>query len=380
MRAKLESIGVEPGQKDVPVKRATEPEAPLKPPEKPPESKAPEDVKPPDKPPEKPAPDAKPKKPTDFLREESLKHKARAEQLEAELTKLKTAKPAEDPEKKSLTEKLTALEKKTKEYEDELRFTNYERSPEFKEKYVEPYNKAWAKAMRDLEHTRVPLADGSGFRKATKDDLMLIANNESVQDAAELAEQLFGKAANVMMHHRDNILSTWESQQTALTEGRKMAEQREKEITEQQTKQQVEVQKQNRELRVSHEPEFLERHKDIVLLKDEKGEWLDAEGAKLLDQDRSVTDMLFADDTKLTPEKKLKLHAEMRNRAVHFGTVLRSYRKLATQLEEANKKIAEYEGSEPKEGEGAPKVLPELQHAMNMKSLMAKVAGISREK
>jgi hypothetical protein len=387
MRAKLESIGSEPGQKDGPVKKATDPQAPPKPPEKAPEDKAPEEVKPPDaklddKAPEKPTPDGKPKKPSDYLRDELAKQKARAEALEAEVTKFKTSQPAEDPEKKTLAEKLAAIEKKAKEYEDELRFTNYERSPEFKEKYVKPFNDAYAEAISDIEQMTVPvdLNDPEGAqRKATKDDLNQIVNLPP-QQAGKAAKLLFGEGAQTMMNHRDSVLRTWKAQQNALAEGRKIAEQREKEITENQTKQQAEVQKQNRELRISHEPEFLERHKDIVLQKDDKGEWMDAESAKLLDQDRSVTDMLFSDDTKLAPEKKLALHAEMRNRAVHFGTVLRGYRKAMAELAEANKKIAEYEKSEPQPGEGAPKVLPELQGAYNMKALMGKVAGIARDK
>ena len=384
LRAKVETIAVDPGGKDGPQPKAKATPAPDKPEEKKPDVKAP-DQKPdaklePPKPPDKPAevkPDGKPKKDTDFLREELAKHKARAEALEAEITKFKTTK-TEDPEKKALSEKLTKAEQRAKEIEDELRFANYERSPEFKEKYAKPYETAWVEAMSDLEETVVPNQDGS-LRKATKDDLMKIINLP-IQQAGELAEQLFGKAERTMMDHRSSILKTWKAQQNAIVEGRKMAEQREKELTEQHTKQQSELRKLQSELRSTKEPDFLKRHPELAVTMDAKGEPVDKEFAELLQRDRSVTDNLFNEESKLAPEKKLELHAEMRNRAAHFGAVLKLARKAVTELAELKQKLAEYEKSEPVPGDGVKEVLPELKDAVSMKGLMGRVAAIAREK
>jgi len=347
------------------------PKEPVKPEDKPAEPKLEEQPKLEEKPVEQPK---GAKKPSDFLREELAKQKARAEALEAEVKQYKT--PKEDPEKKTLLEKLAAEEKRRKEYEDELRFTNYERSPEFKEKFVKPYETAWADAISDLEETVVPNADGT-MRKATKDDLMKIVNLP-IQQAGELAEQLFGKAERTMMDHRSALLKTWKAQQQGLAEGRKNAEQREKQLMEQQKQQQAELRKLQTELRTSNEPEFLKRYPELVLAKNDKDEPLDPEGQKLLDQDRSVTDKLFDENTEWSPEHKLKMHAEMRNRAAHFSTVLRAYRRAVTELAEANKKIAEYQQSEPGKGEGNNEVLPELKAATTMTSMMEKLKSIAR--
>lgn len=352
-----------------PVKEAPKEQA--KPDEKPAEPpKAEDQPKAEDKPAE---PQKGPKKPSDYLREELAKQKARAEALEAEVKQYKT--PKEDPEKKSLAEKLEQAEKRRKEFEDELRFTNYERSPEFKEKYVKPYETAWADAISDLEETVVPNADGS-MRKATKDDLMKIVNLP-IQQAGDLAEQLFGKAERTMMDHRSALIKTWKAQQQGLAEGRKNAEQREKQLMEQHTRQQAELRKLQTELRTSNEPEFLKRHPELVMEKNDKGEPLDPEAQKLLDQDRSVTDKLFDENTDWTPEHKLKMHAEMRNRAAHFSTVLRAYRRAVTELAEVNKKLAEYQGSEPGKGDGDKGVLPELRAATTMTQMLDKLNKIA---
>jgi hypothetical protein len=352
-----------------------------KPTEKPPEEAPdelpnPEDTpKPADKP--EPAPAAsKIKKPGDLLRDELAKTKARAEALEAENKTLKA--PKEDPEKKSLTERLTQEEKRRKEIEDELRFANYERSPEFQEKYQKPYLNAWTEAMSDLEETVVPTADGS-MRKATKDDLMKIVNLP-IQQAGELAEQLFGKAERTMMDHRSNLLKTYKAQQAALTEGRKMAEQREQEMSHQSAKQQAELDKLQAELRSSHEPDFVKRHPELVLAKNEKGEIVDPKLQELLDRDRSVTDTLFSKESKLSPEKKLELHAEMRNRASHFGVVLNMARNAQKENSELREKLKQFEGSQPGKGDGNREIPPELREASNMSSVLDGLNKFAREK
>lgn len=353
-----------------------------KPPEKSPEpipDETPLEDKPLDDKPNDPKHDpatAKTKKPSDFLREELARQKSRAEALEAEIKQYKT--PKEDPEKKSLSERLSQEEKRRKEIEDELRFANYERSPEFKEKYVKPYEMAWAEAVGDLEETVVPNADGT-FRKATKDDLMKIVNLP-IQQAGELAEQLFGKAERTMMDHRSALLKTWKAQQAALVDGRKNAEERDRQLTEQATKQQVELKKLQSELRSSREPDFLKRHPELEIARDAKGEPVDAELQKTIDQDRTITDNLFTDDSKLAPEKKLELHAEMRNRASHFGAVLKMARNAMKEVADLKAKLAQYEGSEPTPGDGVKGPTPELREATTMTGVLDGLTKLGREK
>lgn len=371
-----------PGQKKPVAKEA--PKAPVKEaPKEPakPEEKAAEPTKADDPPKledESAEPQKGPKKPSDFLREELAKQKARTEALEAEVKQYKT--PKEDPEKKSLTEKFAQEEKRRKELEDELRFSNYERSPEFKEKYVKPYHEAYAEAVADLKQMTVPvdLNDPTGPQRAATEQELNQLVNLPPQQAGKLAKLLFEEGAQTMINHRERILQTWRAQQKALEEGRKNGEQREKQLAELQTKQQAELRKTQMELRSSNEPDFLKRHPELTIELDAKGEPLDAEMQKLLDQDRTVTDKLFDDSTNWPPEKKLEMHAEMRNRAAHFGTVVRTLRKVVTQLDEAKKKLSEYEGSEPGKGDGNKEVPPELAGAIGMTSMLEGLKKLGR--
>ena len=357
---------------------------PPKEPVKPDEAKIdkPAASKPDEKPPEvKVDPKADPVKPAsrlDHLRAELVKVQAERDAIRTEVERLK--KPVEDPEKKTLSEKFAQEEKRRKELEDELRFSNYERSPEFKEKYVKPYHEAYAEAVADLKQMTVPvdLNDPTGPQRAATEQELNQLVNLPPQQAGKLAKLLFEEGAQTMINHRERILATWRAQQKALEEGRKNSEQREKQLAELQTKQQAELRKTQMELRSSNEPEFLKRHPELTIELDPKGEPLDVEMQKLLDQDRTVTDKLFDDSTNWTPEYKLKMHAEMRNRAAHFGTVVQTLRKVVTQLDEANKKLAEYEASEPGAGDGNKEVAPELAGAIGMTSMLEGLKKLGR--
>jgi hypothetical protein len=67
-------------------------------------------------------------------------------------TKLKEYETKPPQDNKPLLEKLAELEKRTAQYEEELKFTNYVKHPEFTEKYQKPYNEAWSKAVGKLSN------------------------------------------------------------------------------------------------------------------------------------------------------------------------------------------------------------------------------------
>jgi hypothetical protein len=304
----------------------------------------------------KPGEPQKPKKPSDFLREELAKQKARAEAYEKELTALKA--PKEDPEKIQLTERVTAAEKRAQEREDELRHVNYERSEEYQTKYFKPYVEAFNVARNKItsldvvERKQVDPATGEERivqkgRQAVPEDFDQIALMPSDREARLLAKQLFGEDYAVAIQHREKVHELNLARNTALNEQRTKGAEREKLQTEQRTKAQAESQKRNAEMWTSANKEFAEKHPDWFA--DVEG---DEEGNAMLKKDISTTDALFGDVSQLPPEKVVKLHSEMRNRAAAAGRLAHLLTKTKAELAEAKKKLQGYEGSEPKDGNG----------------------------
>ncbi len=298
----------------------------------------------------------KPKKHFDFLREELAKQKARAEAYEKELTALKA--PKEDPEKKELSEKLTAAEKRAQEREDELRFANYERSEEYQSKYFKPYVEAFNTARQkitELDVVEIKREDPNtgeerilqAGRAAIPEDFDRIAMMPDGREARKLAKQLFGEDYTIAMAHREKVMELNSSRQNALNEQRTRGAEREKAQLEQRTKAQTEAAKQREQLWSAANKEFAEKHKD----------WFepiegDEIGNKMLTSDMAVTDALFGDVSHLPLEKVIKLHSEMRNRAAAAGRLEHLLKQTRKQLAEATEKLKGFEGSEPKEGEG----------------------------
>jgi hypothetical protein len=79
-----------------------------------------------------------PWKVADEYKEKATKAELRAIAAEKELEAIRQGSYP-----KEVTERLTKAEARAKELEDEIRFVSYEKSPEFKEKFHDPYVKSW---------------------------------------------------------------------------------------------------------------------------------------------------------------------------------------------------------------------------------------------
>jgi len=303
----------------------------------------------------KPGEPQKPKKPSDFLREELAKQKARAEAYEKELTALKA--PKEDPEKKELSEKLTAAEKRAQEREDELRFAKYESSEDYKKNYFEPYVKAYNHARQEIlsfdmvERTVVNQTTGEEkvipARGATAEDFDHFVQIIDDRQARQFAKEMFGSDANEVIQLRKQVRTVNQTRADKLEFERTRGPEREKAQLAQRTKAQTEAAKAREQLWSAANKEFAEKHKD----------WFepiegDEIGNKMLTSDMAVTDALFGDVSHLPPEKVIKLHSEMRNRAAAAGRLEHLLKQTRKQLAEATEKLKGFEGSEPKEGDG----------------------------
>jgi len=338
-------------------------EAPSKPPEAP--SKELDAAKAPieDDPPKEPAKEepgkadpAKPKRPSDFMREEIAKQKQRADALEAKLKALEA--PKEDPEKVELKTKFESTQKQAQELENKLRQVAYEQSQEYTEKYLKPFQDAVAvgrnkiKALDVVERTQTNQETGEvkitqKGRPATEEDFDAIMLQPDDRVARNMAKQMFGEDYMVAIHHREKVMELNSSRHTALETYKKNGAEIQKQMQEQQATQQKQMQEFQSKLRETHFEDFKTRYPEVAAAAEG-----DKDAETILEQDRGATDILFKENN-LPKEKLVQLHAEMRNRAAHYGHLNHKFKLVQKENSELKEKLKQYEGSEPGPGTGA---------------------------
>jgi hypothetical protein len=254
-------------------------------------------------------------------------------------------------------EKEAALEASTKrlnELEEEIRFVNYSKSKEFNEKYQQPYQAAWNRAMGELGELLVQETNGDGepmgeARAVTPNDILELVNMP-LGRAFEAARAKFGDLAPEVMAHRKEIRKLADEQGMALETARKSGGEREKAMTEQQQKQYAEVSGSIKETWSKANEEVKADEKYGVYLKPRDG---DEQGNQRLAKGYEMADRAFSENPLapgLTTEQRqsiVKRHAAVRNRAAAFGRLVYDLGLSRTEVADLKKQLAEYQGSEP---------------------------------
>ena len=161
-------------------------------------------------------------------------YKARATRAESEL--LESKKLGGDPAKiQEFQTTIQNLQKQNEDLEKEIRFTNYAKSSEFKSKYQEPYEKAWARAVKELSEVTITDPGTNQERAASLADLADIVQLP-LGKARAAAESVFGPFADDVMAYRKEIIGLYEAQETALKEARDTSIKRDKDFTQAQQK------------------------------------------------------------------------------------------------------------------------------------------------
>jgi len=272
-------------------------------------------------------------------------YKARVADLEKQLADRTGMTEAE---KADFNKRHDSIETRNKELEDEIRFVNYRKSKEFQDKYVAPYDRAWEAAMSELGELTITAQDGSS-RKISPQDMLNLVNLE-LQPARDIADEVFGKFADDVMGHRNEIKRLWKAQAQALEEAKKNGAEREKQQTET-------AQRENGKIRDSVTTAWKETNE--AALKDATyGSYFspregDVEGNERLTKGFALVDRAFKEnpmDPRLTPEERagvVKRHAAVRNRAAAFGRMKSDLDKANARIAELEKKIAEFGKSTP---------------------------------
>lgn len=271
--------------------------------------------------------------------------KRELESLKSELTKYKSGK-VEDPEKKTLQERLSEEAKRREQIEVELRFANYERSEDYKEKFAKPIESAFEKAHKEVQSMVISNEDGSTFQATADHFNKLVMMNP--QEAAKLAKQWFGDAAVEVLAHRRKILELNESRIQAVEKFKKESDEREKKMASEREEHNARVQQLWEQSINTH----IEKNADY--LKPVEG---DEESNQLLDQGYKLADMAFSYDPNMPVEKRVALHAVVRNRAAAYDRLVHSNKSLKEKVEALEKELSEFKQSEPKSGEESVSVI-----------------------
>ena len=283
-------------------------------------------------------------------------HKAARAAAEAKILELeKRAIP--EAKWKETQDTLTAREKRLSELEEEIRYVNYSKSEEFKNKYQQPYEKAWSRAMGELGELTIETADGNARPLNANDILELV--NAPLGKAHELAVEKFGDLAGEVMAHRKEIRNLFDQQASALDEARKSGANREKELTEKNQREFGEVSGVIKETwsKANDEAKADEKYGRFFtpVDGDEQGNQRLAKGYELAD--RAFSENPLAPG--LTAEQRqaiVKRHAAVRNRAAAFGRQVYMIQQRDTEIADLKKQLAEYKGSEPGAGGSKPAV------------------------
>jgi hypothetical protein len=274
-------------------------------------------------------------------------YKAKNAKLEADLVESgKRGIPKDQWEQAQA--KSAAIEKRNKELEDHIRYVDYTKSQEFKDKYQQPYEQSWSRAMKDLKEVTIEDGEGGGRLMNSEDLLNLV--NLPLQKARAEAERLYGPLANDIMNHRNEIRRLFDEQSEALEKAKTDGSVREKERSER-------MQKERGELTTGIRETWSKTNDAIT--KDEKyGKFFvpvegDEQGNQRLAKGFGLADRAFSENPLtpgLTPEQRrgiVERHAAVRNRAAAFGRLVYQNEQQAAELKSLKKELEEFKGTVP---------------------------------
>jgi hypothetical protein len=280
--------------------------------------------------------------------------KGKAAKLERELAEAKS-KSIPEIDAKQLNDRASKAEQRVKELEDELRFKDYEKHPEFIEQYQKPYEAEFKRAMAEL--TEINVVDAAGNERPAAAEDMLALLNLPLGKAQELAKSMFGDFTPYVMEYRRTLKGLMDKRQDAIQQAKTTGAEREKQRTEQ-------TQRQNAELNETITKAWKQAEQDTIT--DQRyGKYFtpresDPDWNQRLAKGFELVDRAFSDpnprDPRLAPEdraKVIKRHAALRYRAAAFGALRYENEKLGSRVAELEKELEGYKSTEPGSAGGA---------------------------
>lgn len=285
--------------------------------------------------------------------------KARAA-AEAEVQRLKSSVVPEQ-ERTDIEARAVAAENRAQELENEIRFTNYSKSAEFKDKYQVPYEKAWQKATAEMSEISVTDSSTGELRAFDPQDMLQLVQLPLGQ-AREVADATFGKFANEAMAYRKEIRGLFDQQKEALKEAQVKGGERDKSRQEEYNR--------NMGALSGELGKTWQEMSSAVTGKSPAAAWLTPQGVgdgktptpeesefnSALDTAKKLVQEAWKaspTNPKLNPEERRKAvaqHNAIYHRAIAYGPMKLQIGRLTRQLQQANKDLASYKGSTPGTG------------------------------
>lgn len=269
-----------------------------------------------------------------------------AETLRRELTQAK-AEGASKKELEAIKKDFDATKKERDDLASELRYANYEKSPEYKDTYVKPLHKAFQEAYESM--TELEVDQDGATRKATEEDFNSILNLPLGQ-AVKQAKSLFGDAATVVLQHRQKVLDAEHARKDAITNWKTKAEERDRTVSEQQQQ----ILSSTRTRFSTYQETMAKKYPDLYSpsAPDAEGKPTDPEGDALLEKgDALVKKAWGLSEEKLTHEQLVDVQAELSLRARSFGRLKLQNNRLTAKIKELEEQLAAYAKSEPGTGD-----------------------------
>lgn len=295
---------------------------------------------------------AKDKKANPWKLMEEWKQKATKAEKELLETR-KSILPEQD--RKTYDERIKSVETRNKELEDEIRYVNYAKSPDYQKNFEAPYEEAFKRSLRDLSEVTVQGQDGN-MRPFSAEDLQQFAFSSFVQ-AKEAANRLYPDFADDIMAARRQIRELWDKKQNALKEWKEKGSVREKEMSEAQKRHMEEISTHIKTTWDKVNQQALEDPVNGEFFKPKEGneDWNQrlSKGFEMVDRAYSENPA----DPRLTPEQRasiIKRHAAVRNRAASWGAVKNEAVMWKTKYEEVMKKLEDLQKTTPPIGGSQP--------------------------
>lgn len=272
------------------------------------------------------------------LRKEYRKLHKVAQDKDAKIAEL-TARLNGSPVNNAVLEENKAIKKRLEEVESELRYLDYTKSAEFKEKFEKPYQDAYDDAVEEIKELRVNLDDGN-TRPATAQDFQRILQADN-QDVRALANQMFGDAAGDVLAARRKLI---ELNRNANRESKRFRE----EASERERKKAIQA---------AEEKEGMRRMWDAAIqtVAEKYPEYFkpiegDEDYNKELAAGYAVVDR--AHDPALPTEERIARLAALRHRAAAFRAQVFINKRLKSRVAELEEVVKGYEESAPQGGSG----------------------------
>lgn len=264
-----------------------------------------------------------------------------------------------EAERTATTERLTKAEQRAKELEDEMRYVNYTKSSEFKEKYEVPFQRSVGSAMKELQG--LSFQDDKGVAKQFDVNVLMELVNLPLHQARAISNNLFGDLSNDVMNHRNEIRKNLDEQAAAIETAKKTGAEREAQQREQLKSFYSQVGTKAKEWwegfnqEVQKHPE----HGEFVKPKEGNEEWNAAleKGFEMAKKAFSVN----VTDHRLTPEQRkeaVKLQSALYNKAAAYGPMRIEIKALRKALAERESELGKYKSTTPAAGGQSPQSTP----------------------